>query len=147
MTRGCALLGLTRPQSSLLRKERSARGDGKEDRGETSFLPSPFLLPITPRASLLSQERRLGTSQLKECILFEIFLQFSLPPLPPYTKLKLGKNYGYTFQHCLRGEGRGWTCVHWKTPPKRESVPRLLSMIVGLNFLSAFAKELYMLKS
>ena len=28
-----------------------------------SFLPSPFLLPITPRASLLSQERRLGTSQ------------------------------------------------------------------------------------
>ena len=27
-------------------------------------------------------------------ILFEIFLQFFLPP--PYTKLKLGKNSGYT---------------------------------------------------
>ena len=30
----------------------------------------------------------------KQCILFEIFLQFSLPT--PYTKLKLGKNSGYT---------------------------------------------------
>ena len=34
-------------------------------------------------------------------------------------------------QHCLRGEGRGWTCVNWKTPQKCKSVPRLLSMIVG----------------
>ena len=33
-------------------------------------------------------------SLLKQCIIFEIFLQFSLPP--PYTKLKLGKNSGYT---------------------------------------------------
>ena len=39
---------LTRPQSSLLRKERSARG---------------------PRASLLSQERRLGTSQDWLCLI------------------------------------------------------------------------------
>ena len=34
-------------------------------------------------------------------------------------------------QHCLWGEGRGWSCVNWKTPQKRKSVPRLLSMIVG----------------
>ena len=34
------------------------------------------------------------SSLLKQCILVEIFLQFSLPP--PYTKLKLGKNSGYT---------------------------------------------------
>ena len=33
-------------------------------------------------------------------------------------------------QHCLWGEGRGWTCVNWKTPQKQKSVPRLLSMIV-----------------
>ena len=33
-------------------------------------------------------------SLLKQCIIFEIFLHFSLPP--PYTKLKLGKNSGYT---------------------------------------------------
>ena len=32
-------------------------------------------------------------SLLKRCILFENFLQFSLPP--PYTKLKLEKNSGY----------------------------------------------------
>ena len=36
-------------------------------------------------------------------------------------------------QHCLRGEGRGWTCMNWKTPQKRKSVPRLLSMIVDVS--------------
>ena len=35
----------------------------------------------------------LGTL-LKPCIIFEMFLQFSLPP--PYKKLRLGKNSGYT---------------------------------------------------
>ena len=34
-------------------------------------------------------------------------------------------------QHCMWGEGRGWTCVNWKTSQKHKSVPRLLSMIVG----------------
>ena len=33
-------------------------------------------------------------------------------------------------QHYLWGKGRGWTCVNWKTPQKRKSVPRLLSTIV-----------------
>ena len=33
-------------------------------------------------------------SFLKQCIFFEVVLQFSLPL--PYTKLKLGKNSGYT---------------------------------------------------
>ena len=33
-------------------------------------------------------------SLLKQCIIFEIFSHFSLPP--PYKKLKLGKKYGYT---------------------------------------------------
>ena len=27
--------------------------------------------------------------------------------------------------------GRSWTCVNWKTPQKRKSVPRLLSMTVA----------------
>ena len=71
-------------------------------------------------------------SLLKQCILFEIFLQFSLPP--PDTKLKLGKILDTRVQHCLWGEGRGWTCVNWKTPQKRKSVPRLLAMIVALLF-------------
>ena len=68
-------------------------------------------------------------SLLKQCILFKIFLQFSLSP--PYTKLKLGKKILDTrVQHCMWGEGRGLTCVNWKTPQKRKSVPRLFFMIV-----------------
>ena len=68
---------------------------------------------------------------IKRCTLFEIFLQFSLSQ--PYTKLKLGKKSQDTpVQHCLRSEGRGWTCVNWKTPQKC-SVPRLLSRIVVVS--------------
>ena len=70
----------------------------------------------------------ISRSLLKQCLLFEIFLQFTLPP--PYTNLKLRRNSGYTrVQHCLWDEGRGWTFVNWKTPQKCKSVPRLLSMI------------------
>ena len=67
-------------------------------------------------------------SLLKQRIVFEIFLQFSLPP--PYRKLKLGKILETRVQQCLWGEGRGWTCVNWKTPQKLKRVARLLSMIV-----------------
>ena len=68
-------------------------------------------------------------SLLKQCSVFEIFLQFSLPP--PYTKLKLGKKILDTsVRHCLWGEGRGWTCVNWKTPQKCKIVLRILSMNV-----------------
>ena len=49
-------------------------------------------------------------SLLKQCIIFEIFLQFSLPP--PYTKFKLGKVLNARVQHYLWSEGRGWTCVN-----------------------------------
>ena len=64
--------------------------------------PYCFSLPAPARISLLqSWTKVLGTvlqysyfllflgSLLKQCSVFEIFLQFSLPP--PYTKLKLGK--------------------------------------------------------
>ena len=44
-------------------------------------------------------------SLIKQGILFEIFLQFSLPP--PYIKLKLGKNSGYTLQTLFVGRGEG----------------------------------------
>ena len=69
-------------------------------------------------------------SLLKECVFLEIFLQFSLHP--PYTKLKLGTNSEYARPTLFVEEGRGWTCVNWKTPQKSRSVPRLLSMIVGV---------------
>ena len=69
-------------------------------------------------------------SLLKQCILFEIFLQFSLPhPIQNWNSEKI---LDTRVQHCLWGKGRGWACVNWKTPRKRKSVPRLLSMIVGL---------------
>ena len=60
-----------------------------------------------------------------------------LAVLPPPTLYKVEtqkKILDTRVQHCLWGEGRSWTCVNWKTPQKRESVPRLLSMIVGSEF-------------
>ena len=68
-------------------------------------------------------------SLLKQCIILEIFLLFSLPL--PYTKLKLENNSGHASNVVCGGEGRGWTCVNLKTPHQHKSVPRLLSMIVG----------------
>ena len=47
-------------------------------------------------------------------------------------------------QHCLWGEERGWTCANWKTPQKCKSVPRLLSMIVGLT-MGSVRFSLYLL--
>ena len=59
-------------------------------------------------------------------------------PSPTLYQVKTRKNILDTrVQHCLWGEGRGWTCVSWKTPQKRKSVPALLPMIVGsLQFKS-----------
>ena len=87
----------------------------------------PTILDKSPWDSTAIFNIFLG-SLLKQCIFFEIFLQFSLTP--PYTKLKLGKILETRVQQCLWGEGRGWTCVNWKTPQKLKRVPRLLSMIV-----------------
>ena len=56
-----------------------------------------------------------------------------LEVLPPPTLYKVETRKNSRVQHCLRGEGRGWTYVNWKTLQKRKSVPRLLSMIVGLK--------------
>ena len=82
-------------------------------------------------------------SLLKQCSVFKIFSHFSLPP--PYTKLKLAKKILDTrVQHCLLAEGRGWTCVNWKTPQKYKSVPKLLSMNVGLT-LGSVRFSLYLL--
>ena len=55
-----------------------------------------------------------------------------LAVLPPRTLSKVEtwkKILGTRVQHFLWGEGRGGTCVHWKTP-RNASVLRLLSMIV-----------------
>ena len=75
-------------------------------------------------------------SLLKQCILFEILLQFPLPPA--YTKLKLGKNSGYTRPTLFVGWGEGLDLCELENAPgqKRESVPRLLSMIVVMILTS-----------
>ena len=67
-------------------------------------------------------------SLLKQYILFETFLQFSLPHTTKSWNSE--KILDTRVQHCFRDEGRSWACVNWKTPKKCKSVPRLLSMIV-----------------
>ena len=66
---------------------------------------------------------------LKTVHLFRNFL--AVLPSPTLYKVETRKKILDTrVQHCLWGEGRGWTCVNWKTPQKLKRVPRLLSMIV-----------------
>ena len=73
--------------------------------GRSNFLTARRLnfRRVFPCEQLQSWTKVLGTvlqysyfsvilgSLIKQCILFEIFLQFSLPP--PYAKLKLGKKF------------------------------------------------------
>ena len=59
---------------------------------------------------------------LKQCIIFEIFLHFSLPP--PYTKLKLGKILDTRVQHCLWGEGRGLDLCELENAPETQKCPK-----------------------
>ena len=57
-------------------------------------------------------------SLLKQCILFEIFLQFSLPP--PYTKLKLRKNSGLTRPILFVGWGEGLDLRELENAPETQ---------------------------
>ena len=53
-----------------------------------------------------------------------------LPP-PTLYKAETRKKFWINASNIVcGGEGRGWTCVNWKTHQKRKSIPRLLSMIV-----------------
>ena len=67
-----------------------------------------------------------------------------LPPPTLYRVETQKKIMDTRVQHCLWGEERGWTCVNWKTPQKCKSVPRLLSMIVGLT-MGSVRFSLYLL--
>ena len=61
-------------------------------------------------------------SLLKQCILFEILLQFSLQP--PYTKLKLGKNSGYTRLTLFVGWGEGLDLCELENAPEMQKCPK-----------------------
>ena len=60
-------------------------------------------------------------SLLKQCIIFEIFLQFYLPP--PYTKLKLGKKSGYTRPTLFVGWGEGLDLCELENAPETQKCP------------------------
>ena len=61
-------------------------------------------------------------SLLKQCIIFEIFLQFSLPP--PYTKLNLWKNSGYTRPTLFVGWGEGLDLCELENAPETQKCPK-----------------------
>ena len=61
-------------------------------------------------------------SLLKQYILFEIFSKFSLPP--PYTKLKLGKNSGYTRLTLFVGWGEGLDLGELEKAPETQKCPK-----------------------
>ena len=59
---------------------------------------------------------------LKQCIIFEIFLYFSLPP--PYTKLKLGNNSGYTRPTLFVGWREGLDLCELENAPETQKCPK-----------------------
>ena len=61
-------------------------------------------------------------SILKQCIIFKIFLQFSLPP--PYTKLKLGKSSGYTRPTLFVGWGEELDLCELENAPETQKCPK-----------------------
>ena len=92
--------------------------------------PGPWTTPV----DLQSWTKVLGTvlqysyfsvisrSLLKQCILFKIFLQFCLPP--PYTKLKLWKNSGYTHPTLFEGWGEGLGLCQLENAPEMQKCPK-----------------------
>ena len=62
-------------------------------------------------------------SLMKQCILFEIFLQFlPPPPPPPYTKLKLGKKFWMHVSNIVCGVRGGFGPVWIRKRPRNAKV-------------------------
>ena len=111
--------------------------------------PGPWTTPV----DLQSWTKVLGTVlqysyisvisrfPLKTMHPFQNFLAV-LPPPTLYKVETRKKILDTRVQHCLWGEGRGWTCVNWKMPQKCKSVPRLLSTIVVHGSLCGPGHEL-----
>ena len=76
---------------------------------------------------------------IKQGILFEIFLQFSLPP--PIQCWNSDADVERCLWGCWGGGGRGWVSVNWQKDSQFKCVSGLLSMIAvtgRLQFLSTF---------
>ena len=117
---------------------------------------TPSLVPWgTPRFSVCNIHIFLSFlgSLLKQCILFEIFLQFSLPP--PYTKLNSEKFWIHVrVQHCLWGEGRGLNLCALEIAPETQKCPktfvhdcRYIKTNIKYNNYSSLPFQMQLLKS
>ena len=74
---------------------------------------------------------------LKQCILFEIFLQSSLHP--PYTKLKLGKNSGYTRPILFVGWGEVLNLCELENAPETQKCRK--TFVHDCSSQSEFTRE------
>ena len=89
-----------KPVTVLLEDQRSAASCERNTKATLLLIELVFYAFYNPGQKSFGQYCSIHTvlsflgSLLKQCIIFEIFLQFSLPP--PYTKRKLGKSSGYT---------------------------------------------------
>ena len=85
---------------------------------------SPTILDKSPRdtTAIFIFFCHFSGSLLKQCIIFEIFLQFYLPP--PYTKLKLGKKSGYTRPTLFVGWGEGLDLCELENAPETQKCPK-----------------------
>ena len=64
-------------------------------------------------------------SLLKQWILFKILLQFSLPPPPPYTKLKTKKKkFGVTRPTLFVGREEGLDLCEMENAPEEQKFPK-----------------------
>ena len=64
-------------------------------------------------------------SLVKQCILFKIFLQFSLPPPPPSpNKVKLGTNSQYTRPTLFMGWREGLDLCELEKAPEMQNCPK-----------------------
>ena len=83
--------------------------------------------PYKHLPNLQSWTKVLGT--VLQCSYFSVISRFHLKTLHPFRKFLAvlppsalykvetrKKTLNTSVQHCLWGEGRGWTCVKWKTP-------------------------------
>ena len=89
-----------KPVTVLLEDQRSAVSCERNTKATLLLIELVFYAFYNPGQKSFGQYCSIHTvlsflgSLLKQCIIFEIFLQFSLPP--PYTKWNLGKSSGYT---------------------------------------------------
>ena len=80
-------------------------------------------------------------SLLKQCIIFEMFLQFSVPP--PYTKLKLGKNSEYTRPTLFVGWGEGLDRWELENTPETQKCPKTFGHDCRRNVSSSILMRVF----